>query len=188
MKFSDYIWALAHIIFRKKPKEDRGTKKFFKNVIGGEVEEAETNIYGMREQMLIWTATGSYLDELGKSRKIYREAEESDDDYRVRILDAWNLYAMGGTTPGMENALAKIGYEEVTVYPFYLDGPNSPRWAEFMIEIDPETYPDMTEEEHQQVMDVIDRQRPAKAKGFLLYKGFYTDDSCSLTDFDLLMH
>lgn len=62
--------------------------KLIDNTIGWYMDNSNENLF---LQTFIGTATGAYLDLLGRIKGIYRNSGESDDDYRERIINLDNL-------------------------------------------------------------------------------------------------
>lgn len=63
--------------------------------------------YG-REQLFGQLATPQALEFLGRDRRIKRFPSESDEDYRLRVTNAFKLHSKGGTRPGLEDLLALL--------------------------------------------------------------------------------
>ena len=62
--------------------EENTGRKFILGTIGAWLDNYKSH----QKDMLSLTATGEYLDVHGKEYNVYRKENESDDDYRDRIL------------------------------------------------------------------------------------------------------
>lgn len=68
------------------------------------------------------TADGIALDLLGTERGLPRLNDETDDEYRVRLVGARWLYRTGGTTTGMALAVRALGFDAAEI----IEGPVAP--------------------------------------------------------------
>lgn len=59
-------------------------------------------------QIMINTATGDYLNDIGKLFKLARKTGESDEDYRQRIKAYYQIFLAGGSNKGIRDALALL--------------------------------------------------------------------------------
>ena len=73
---------------------------------GTELSEAFTNNDGLHSEVHVETATGSYLDAIGKLFRLARFDEETDDNVRARIKAYWQAFSNGGTADGIVLALS----------------------------------------------------------------------------------
>lgn len=187
MGFADYFWNLATAIFKRKPKEESDAWKWFSG-IGPAFDEAKSIIFSIREAAIIATATGTALDKHGKDRKLPRVANESDEDYRNRLLSSLDFYAEGGTESGMQKVLVTMGYPNAEVFPCYKEkynwvfldgsrsldgtwniGPQTPdanqdylgRWSQIVIKLN--TGGTITPEEEQRIMAVMNIMKPSES-------------------------
>lgn len=117
-EFSNYLWELLSKPFKKK--KDTDVQKWVQ-VCGEILDEVKQCIFNVRKQWSVFTATGEALDAIGYGRRISRYPGEDDEQYRRRILLAFNLYSQGGTLPGMLSALSLIGYPNASIIEAYND-------------------------------------------------------------------
>jgi hypothetical protein len=142
MIFAEYFWRLATRVFNRViDREKSDIWKFFK-AIGQAYDEVRAKIYSIREKALVATAKGPALDLCGEDRKLPRYAGETDDDYRWRLMSAYDIYREGGSEDGMMRLLTALGYTEIEIYPLYKEkyvaDPNPEYlglWAEFIIRL-----------------------------------------------------
>ena len=133
MKFVDYLWFLAHGVLKRTRKEESDVYKLF-DAAGNILDTAKTNIFLVRRQGLIATASGNALDNHGRGRKLPRYAGETDDQYRKRLLSKREISEKAGTVEGIILALRSLGFNRAELEPLYLEDPE--RWAEFYIYLD----------------------------------------------------
>lgn len=131
-KLSDYLYHLAHGIFKKTKKDDSDIYKLFSST-GEVLDQQQNNIYLLRRQSLIQTATGKGLDATGKDRLLPRYQDETDEQYRLRQLNKYEIAVQAGTHSGIIKAIESLGYMEVRIEPMYLTDPT--RWTEISIYI-----------------------------------------------------
>ena len=142
MNMLDILWAKTPGFFKRTlKKEESDTWKLW-NSIGPILDSAKNNVFSVRRAALIATAEGDELDKHGRDRRMSRYAGESDDDYRNRLMAAYDLYREGGTEPGMQKVLAQLEYPDAEVYPLYKEkyqaNPNPEylgKWSQFLIKI-----------------------------------------------------
>ena len=123
MTFGEYLWGLLTSALRRSAD---GDLRKWVDAWGAQLDLAKAAIFKLRRSWLIATAQGQALDVIGQGRKLPRYPGETDDDYRLRLSAAWEIYRRGGTIPGMPEALRLIGYPEADIYELYKDGPVSP--------------------------------------------------------------
>ncbi|WP_027364028.1 hypothetical protein [Desulfotruncus alcoholivorax] len=121
MNFTEYLYSLAHVIFKRKSKPEDTDIYKLASALGPGLDDLQESIFLLREQSLVTTTTGAALDLLGKDRKMPRYRGESDEEYRLRLLAAVEIYSETGTKPGMEKILTLLGYLDSEVYPLYLE-------------------------------------------------------------------
>lgn len=133
MRFVDYLWFLAHGVLKRTKKDDNDVYKLF-DAAGNILDAAKTNIFLIRRQGLIATATGKALDYHGRGRQLPRYAGETDDQYRKRLLSKREISEKAGTVEGIILALKSMGFDRAEIEPLYLE--DTERWAEFYIYLD----------------------------------------------------
>lgn len=130
MNWSEYLFFLLHRIFKRGIRKGSDADKLTQ-ALGPEYAAAQESIYLLREQAKVLTATGKGLDMCGKDRKMPRFAGEKDEAYQRRLLKAYSYYQSIGRISTTESALRALGYEDVTIYPFYPIDPT--RWSQFYL-------------------------------------------------------
>lgn len=133
MKFVEYLWFLAHGVLKRTKKDDNDVYKLF-NAAGNILDAAKTNIFLVRRQGLIATASGKALDYHGRGRRLPRYAGELDEQYKKRLLSKREISEKAGTVEGVILAVKSMGFDRVEHEPLYLEDPE--RWAEFYIYLD----------------------------------------------------
>lgn len=124
-KFRDYMYYLLHA-------KDNQVYILF-SVLGSIFDQIKEDIFEIRNQANILTATGRHLDMHGKDRDMPRLKNEEDEAYRRRLLMKTEIAARAGTLEGLKLALQVMGYEP-KVDLMYLEDPE--KWAEFIIYLD----------------------------------------------------
>lgn len=195
-KFADDLFSWAHGIFKKVPhKTDMDIYKLAV-VIGKLLDDAKLGIFRLRELKYISTSSGRALDLHGLDRKMPRLAGETDADYRLRLLTAYDLYRLGGTEIGMKSVLAGIGYPNATLYPFWKEKykwSNDPvpvpltsdanpeylgKWSQFIISLDV-TDREVTERQRAIFRDTINRAKPLESKLYRLINEIHVTEPIS---------
>jgi len=127
---TDYFWWLLPAFLKKKVRKDSLISSLLDSW-GLELEELRTTINEIIPLMQASTATGTYLDRIGRSRQTTRLVGESDASYRIRVLAAMAVKTKAGTIPGMEAGLASLGYTVEVLEPN--DG--TPKWSRFVVHV-----------------------------------------------------
>ncbi|SKC68064.1 serine/arginine repetitive matrix protein 2 [Maledivibacter halophilus] len=130
MKFTEYLWYLAHRPLKLSEPSESDAYKLFK-VLGNVLDQVKEKIFLIRRQALIYTASGKALDKHGEGRKLKRFAGETDESYKKRLLAKWEIAIMAGSKKAILLTLKALGYEQSYIEPFYVHDPE--RWAEFII-------------------------------------------------------
>lgn len=87
------FWKNIHPLLRREHNKTASDTNYgVLNAINTLLEEAEEDTIKARLQSSLKTATGEFLDEFGDWFGVYRrEVDESDEDYRERIIQAINI-------------------------------------------------------------------------------------------------
>ncbi|GEM_PF-4738089 len=191
MTFGEYLWGLLTSALRRSAD---GDLRKWVDAWGAQLDLAKAAIFKLRRSWLIATAQGQALDVIGQGRKLPRYPGETDDDYRLRLSAAWEIYRRGGTIPGMQEALRLIGYPEADIYELYKDGPVSPfhngarlydgeikhsggvRWAEFRITAKVDEGRNVTRTDMAVLMDTVYRLKPARSMPTAMVFDFVFED------------
>jgi hypothetical protein len=129
-KFADYMYYLLHSPLKKVEKYKNQIHILFK-VLGRIFDQTKQDIFKVREQSMIISASGKMLDEHGKDRGMKRLPEESEEYYRNRLMLKKVIAEKAGTIEGLLLTLQAMGYEKSYIEPYYIHDPT--RWAEFII-------------------------------------------------------
>lgn len=135
MNFHEFMWKLAHEPLKKSSNQKNDISKLL-HAFGEVLEDTKDNIFLIRRQGLLMTATGKALDAHGGER-FPRYNGESDEQYRNRLLARKELARKAGTVEGMLLTLQSLGYSDAEIHPFYVFDPE--RWAEFYILLNKDT-------------------------------------------------
>ncbi len=78
--------------------------------------EFQNQITELKKAIQISTATGEYLDDIGKLFNLVREEGESDDSFRARIKSFWPGFSGSGTYEDLKAIINRIvGLENTTI-------------------------------------------------------------------------
>jgi len=130
-KLADYLWWLLPTFCKRKPKHESWLYRFM-DVWGEQFEGIRERIETLNLQFTAETAEDKQLDEIGKARGTWRLPNESDEDLRQRVLDAYLEKQKDGTTPGMIQGLGILGFG-IDIEELYKTDPS--RWSEFIVKV-----------------------------------------------------
>lgn len=133
MGFVNYFYELAHKVFKRGQFGESTDIEKYVGAIGLNYDDAMESMFQLREQALIVTATGKALDAHGQDRGLPRYPGETDQAYRLRLINAYSIYQKLGTKAAILKALARMGYKDSDIEELYLTNPE--RWAEFIVKI-----------------------------------------------------
>ncbi|HEX2938340.1 MAG TPA: serine/arginine repetitive matrix protein 2 [Ruminiclostridium sp.] len=128
--FGDYMFYLLFGPLKKGKKAINQFYIFFK-VVGKIFDEMKAEIFRVRRESMIETASPVMLPVHGADRDMPRLEGEDIEAYRKRLLMKGTIARAAGTRPGILYALASIGYEQSYIEPMYQEDPT--RWAEFIV-------------------------------------------------------
>jgi hypothetical protein len=129
-KFQDYMYYLLYGPIKKVTKLKNQFYILFK-VFGKVFDQTKQDIFRVREESMIISASEKLLEEHGRDRVMQRLKGESVENFRTRLSMKNIIAEKAGTKEGMLLALKALGYDQSTIDPFYLHDPE--RWAEFTI-------------------------------------------------------
>lgn len=129
-KFQDYMYYLLFGPLKKAAKAKNQFYILFK-VIGKLFDQTKQDIFRVREESMVISASSRMLEEHGRDRRMKRLKGESVENYRTRLSMKNIIAEQAGTEPGMRLALKALGYEQSRIEPFYIHDPE--RWAEFLV-------------------------------------------------------
>ncbi len=128
MTFGEYIYAQL-----VRPLKKTGSDIYILcQSIGSQYQDIKDTIFDIRRAWIIETAPGWALDLHGKDRNLYRLPGEPDNTYRRRLQSARTIYALGGTNPGIIEAMARLGFQATIQNVREID---PDRWAEMNISL-----------------------------------------------------
>lgn len=129
-KFQDYMYYLLVGPLKKVSKTKNQFYILFK-VFGKLFDQTKQDIFRVREESMIVSASEKMLEEHGRDRAMKRLKGESVENYRTRLSMKNIIAEQAGTYEGILLALKALGYEQSKIEPFYIHDPS--RWAEFII-------------------------------------------------------
>jgi hypothetical protein len=128
--FGDYMFSLLFTPLRKGQKAVNQFYIFFK-VIGKLFDDSKKDLFRVRGESMIISASELMLNEHGKDRGMLRLKGEDIETYRTRLSMKAIIAEKAGTREGVLLAVRAMGYEESYIEPMYLSDPT--RWAEFIV-------------------------------------------------------
>ena len=129
-KFQDYMYYLLYGPLKKIAKAKNQFYILFK-VFGKIFDQTKQDIFRVREESMIISASDRMLEEHGRDRNMKRLKGEDIENYRTRLSMKNIIAEKAGTNEGILLALKALGYEQSRIEPFYIHDPD--RWAEFTI-------------------------------------------------------
>lgn len=129
-KFSDYM---HYLLFGPLKKAAKAANQFhiFLKVIGKLADQTKQDIFRVREEAMIISASERMLEIHGQDRDMRRLKGESVENYRLRLMMKHRIAEMAGSNSGILLSLQTLGYEQSYIEPYRLYDPD--RWAEFII-------------------------------------------------------
>lgn len=143
--FKEYMWELLTRPFRKK---DSLIVKTYTLMAGAMLDDVKACIFRLRRQWLVPTAGEKALQLLGDERGIYRYDDEPLGIFRNRVQGAYEIYAFGGTRPGMIRALEMLGYNPEIQE-------RTKTWAHFAVMLPLELDKGFSPEEYRRLRDMV---------------------------------
>lgn len=165
--FGDYMYSLLFTPLRKVKRSVNQFYVFFK-VIGQLFDRAKKDIFRVREESMIISASEAFLSLHGKDRDMPRLKGESIEGYRRRLSMKGIIAERAGTNEGLILAVKALGYEKVRVEPMYLTDPA--KWAEATLWI---SGGDFIVTDRQIILNEINKVKPASAKITLAQEQVY---------------
>lgn len=132
--FGEYMFSL---LFSPLKKARNGINQFqiFFYTVGGLFDQLRDEVFRVREEASILSASAPMLSEHGNDRAMLRYADETAEEYRLRLASKVMVAERAGTKQGVIMALRALGYSKVYIEPYYLRDPS--RWAEFIVWLPP---------------------------------------------------
>ncbi|MEF2968367.1 hypothetical protein V3851_23670 [Paenibacillus sp. M1] len=158
-KFVDYMFYLLFGPLKKVIKKSNQFYIFFK-VIGKLFDQTKQDIFKVREESMIISASELMLEIHGAERDMPRLKGEDVESYRMRLLMKNVIAEQAGTKNGILTALKALGYDQSYIEPYYIYDPE--RWAEFIVYLGSSTPPGIND------IAIIDGEvmkvKPARSK------------------------
>lgn len=128
--FGEYMFDL---LFGPLKRGKRAANQFFIffKVVGRLFDDAKKDIFRVRDEANIASASPVMLPVHGRDRDMPRLEGETVEAYRTRLSMKGIISEWGGTKTGILYALTALGYEESEIEPFFQEDPE--RWAEFIV-------------------------------------------------------
>lgn len=131
-----YLWDLLprpyKVLSERERERDPTEARKFINAFSVEAQRVQDMIEMVRDSWLIPSMDNALLDTKGYERgKLARWAGESDDEFRLRVANAFDWFALGGTAAGMKRILELLGYRNVRI----TERITEDQWAEFGVDI-----------------------------------------------------
>ncbi len=129
-KFQDYMYYLLFGPLKRIAKAKNQFYILFK-VFGKLFDQTKQDIFRVREESMVISASEKMLEEHGRDRSMKRLKGENMENYRMRLSMKNIIAEKAGINEGILLVLKAIGYEQSRIEPFYIHDPE--RWAEFTI-------------------------------------------------------
>jgi hypothetical protein len=98
------------------------------------LDDARTDILWLRNQFNPTTCETQYIDHYGAARGISRNIYETDEQWKSRVVSAYEYQVKSGKVAGMSEILAMFGFTVTDVINCHNE--DLERWAEFRVKID----------------------------------------------------
>lgn len=129
-KFGDYMFSLLFTPLRRVKKAINQFYIFFK-VVGRLYDELKQDIFRVREESMIISASEYGLTLHGRDRSMPRLKGESVEGYRTRLSMKGIIAEKAGSKDGVILAVKALGYKNIRLEPLY--GTDPTRWAEAVL-------------------------------------------------------
>ncbi len=159
MNFGEYMFHLLTTPL-KRQKSSNQFWIFFK-VVGSLFDDTKSDIFRLRKECNITTASRVMLPVHGTDRDMVRLKSEGTEYFRRRLLMKAIVAEMAGTEAGILYALQALGYGNCYITPVWETDPE--RWAEFYLHlnIDLDTEPKL---ELKVIQEEVRKVKEASAK------------------------
>lgn len=129
-KFGDYMFYLLNAPLKKGRKRSNQLYIFMK-VIGKLFDDTKKDIFRVRDESMVISASPVMLPVHGQDRQMARLKNEDIEAYRTRLSMKAIIAEKAGSEEGILLALASLGYEQSYIEPMWKQ--DAERWAEFII-------------------------------------------------------
>lgn len=121
-------------------------------------DKIRQDIINTRNQYFIQMASDSLISDYGASRNITRSQYDTDEQFRSRVLNAFNWISLGGKEQGLMKILSDYGFPEAKFKNLRHENPEL--WAEFEF-----TYPtNLFIEDMKKIVEIINKYKPARSR------------------------
>lgn len=120
--FVTYLRSLATRPLRKARDEAADLGRLVR-LLGELGDEARDVLYAVRRAWYVQTSPAPGLALLGDARKLWRLPGEETEDYRARLMAAFDTWQQGGTDPGVAQALDLVGLPDADVHTVHFSTP-----------------------------------------------------------------
>lgn len=128
--FGEYMFDLLFAPLKKGKRSVNQFFIFFK-VIGRVFDEMKADVFRVRDEANVATASPIMLPVHGQDREMPRLEGEGVEAYRTRLSMKGIIAEEAGTKEGILRALTALGYSQSYIEPFSQQDPE--RWAEFIV-------------------------------------------------------
>lgn len=178
MGFQSYLQGLI----RKAVGVYDGTTAALAAAFGLVFDQIKEAANRMRRNWYIGTCDDDALKERGRERRFYRYPSETKEQFRQRLNAAVEIYAEGGTLPGMTKLLQRLGFPNAVIHELYKDGsiPSyyngqsrhdgqriydaEKRWAEFKVVTDIDRNATLTPADYTRLVRAINEAKPGHSR------------------------
>ena len=132
MNFGEYMFFLLTAPLKKHKSTNQ--IRIFLKVMGSLFDDTKQDIFRIRRECGIVTASRPMLQVHGEDRDMVRLKGEEIEYFRWRLLMKAIVAEKAGTEEGILFALKALGYQNCYITPVWKDNPE--RWAEFYLHLD----------------------------------------------------
>lgn len=132
MNFGEYMFFLLTAPLKKHKSTNQ--IRIFLKVMGSLFDDTKQDIFRIRRECSIVTASRPMLQVHGEDRDMVRLKGEEIEYFRRRLLMKAIVAEKAGTEEGILFALKALGYQNCYITPVWKDDPE--RWAEFYLHLD----------------------------------------------------
>lgn len=129
-KFGDYMFYLLNAPLKKGRKKSNQLYIFMK-VIGKLFDDTKKDIFRVRDESMVISASPVMLPVHGQDRQMSRLKNEDIEAYRTRLSMKAIIAEKAGSEEGILLALAALGYEQSYIEPMWKQ--DVELWAEYII-------------------------------------------------------
>lgn len=132
-KLADYLFYLLPGPLKQNKKQNQ--LRIFLSVLGGVMDDIRDDILRLREESIIFTASPCMLDVFAQERGMFRLSGETEEEFRLRLMEKADVAALSGSEAGILLALKTVGYPDCSIEPLWKE--DAERWAEIYVSFHP---------------------------------------------------